>query len=341
AAGDSGRPPKRFRTRTCPNAYAWIVERGAELLKRDGRFGMIVPVSAVSGPEYAPLRDLFHSRPLWVSTYSNRPAKLFDGVEQRLALLLAGPEGETTRHASPYQHWYEAERPHLFDRLAYTRASLWPPTGAPIKSGHPLAESVFRKLHTHAARLPHLSPPTPVPTATPNPQASGPAVWLHDGPTYWVRALSFPPAATPGAGSAHYHRIPVADQETARVLAAILSSAHFYFFFKMVSNCRDLGRRIWSEFPINPLLPERWHALADMGEALEHRLRETAAQRRRIYPGGPVTYAEYYPARARDLIDRIDTLLAEHYGLTAEELRYLLAYDQKYRGAAPGTGPRP
>ncbi|HVU68047.1 MAG TPA: hypothetical protein VHD63_12990, partial [Ktedonobacteraceae bacterium] len=47
------------------------------------------------------------------------------------------------------------------------------------------------------------------------------------------------------------------------------------------------------------------------------------------------SYAEYYPARARDVLDQIDRVLAEHYGFTAEELDFLLHYESKYRHNQP------
>jgi hypothetical protein len=44
-----------------------------------------------------------------------------------------------------------------------------------------------------------------------------------------------------------------------------------------------------------------------------------------------VEYDEYYPAKAKDIIDQIDCLLAQHYGFTQEELDFIINYDIKYR----------
>lgn len=40
---------------------------------------------------------------------------------------------------------------------------------------------------------------------------------------------------------------------------------------------------------------------------------------------------EYYPARAKELLDEIDCVLAVHYELSAEELDFIVNYDLKYR----------
>ena len=51
----------------------------------------------------------------------------------------------------------------------------------------------------------------------------------------------------------------------------------------------------------------------------------------REYPSGRVLYYEYYPIKAKQIIDKIDCALAEHYGFSDEELDYIINYDIKYR----------
>jgi hypothetical protein len=305
-----------FRTSGCGNLYAPVVERAVQALRPDGGLGMVVPVSAVSGPKYRPLLECLSRFDCWISTYSNRPGKLFP-VEQRLAILRACP-GEGSLRMSAYQHWYVEERPHLFARLTYHPASCWPETGMPIKSGGPLPETLFRRMQEPAGRLGDLVGP-----------GEG-TVWLHDGPTYWVRALPFKPQVAGGQAS-HFHRISTPGRDTAYLLSAILGSSFFYFFFKMVSNCRDLGPREWRQFPVPVLSGVAQEALAALGRRVGDRLQATAARRTRVYPGGPVEYFEYYPARAKDLLDEIDRLLGAGYGATAAELDYIRGYDLKYR----------
>ncbi|MFN6035339.1 MAG: hypothetical protein ACK48B_15170, partial [Dolichospermum sp.] len=46
---------------------------------------------------------------------------------------------------------------------------------------------------------------------------------------------------------------------------------------------------------------------------------------------GKVIYDEYYPKLSKPIIDEIDKILAEHYGLTEAELDFIINYDIKYR----------
>jgi len=157
---------------------------------------------------------LLLQRQVWVSSYSNRPGKLFTNVEQRLAILLVSSAQPPALFTSSYRHWYEPERVHLFTTLTYTRSSPWSRTGMPLKSGTEQAEAIFARL-TQLMGFPQLLCSQP-----------GAAVWLHNGPTYWVRALPFEPnAGHTNARSNHYRKIPVSNQRDAFLVAAVLSSS--------------------------------------------------------------------------------------------------------------------
>jgi hypothetical protein len=309
-----------YETEPCGNLCAYTLERALALLRPGGRCGMIVPVSAISSESYRPLSKLLLRRRVWVSSYSNRPGKLFSGVEQRLAIILINNTHPPALFASPYRHWYEPERAHLFQTLSYTPSSTWSRTGMPLKSGTPLAEAIFSRLNRRSG-FPLLRC-----------ERAEAAVWVHDGPTYWVRALPFEPNG--GCGSArsnHYHKLPVSNQRDAFILAAVLSSSTFYLFYKLVSNCRDLGRRELRCFPLGDLQPELAEELAALGRSLAERLQATAARCSRRYASGVVIYEEYYPARGKALLDEIDRVLARHYGFNEEEVDFILNYEIKYR----------
>ena len=44
-----------------------------------------------------------------------------------------------------------------------------------------------------------------------------------------------------------------------------------------------------------------------------------------------IVYDEYLVQQSKPIIDQIDTLLAQHYGFTPEELDVIINYDIKYR----------
>ncbi len=46
---------------------------------------------------------------------------------------------------------------------------------------------------------------------------------------------------------------------------------------------------------------------------------------------GRVIYDEFFPRHSKPIIDKIDHVLAQHYGFTDEELDFIINYDIKYR----------
>jgi hypothetical protein len=47
--------------------------------------------------------------------------------------------------------------------------------------------------------------------------------------------------------------------------------------------------------------------------------------------GDKISYAEFRIGESKPILDEIDTVLAEHYGFTPEELDFIINYDIKYR----------
>ena len=60
-------------------------------------------------------------------------------------------------------------------------------------------------------------------------------------------------------------------------------------------------------------------------------LRDTSVVKKIKTQAGHITYQEFYAGSTKPILDEIDTVLAGHYGFTAEELDFILNYDIKYR----------
>ena len=53
---------------------------------------------------------------------------------------------------------------------------------------------------------------------------------------------------------------------------------------------------------------------------------------------GEIVYDEFYPRLSKPIMDETDRVLAEHYGLSGEELDYIINYDIKYRMGGRDAG---
>jgi hypothetical protein len=308
-----------YSTLSTGNLYAFAIERSRKIHETQGRFGMIIPVSSISSNSYQPLANLTFIRQYHVSSYSNRPGKIFKGVEQRLVILLFDPSKEVG-YSSRYMHWYEEERPRLISSLSYVEAKAVSGRQMPYKTGDLLHNSILEKLLVQKGGLGDY-------------EGTGKYyTYYHDGPTYWIRALPFEPSLNRSSGrSNHYHRISSTSYQNASVICTILNSSIFYLYFKSVSNCRDLGEYELYSFPISNLSSIHLQQLASLCGKLSDVLKDTAETCTREYPSGIVRYKEYYPAQSKPIIDEIDKVLAKHYGFTEEELDFIINYDIKYR----------
>jgi hypothetical protein len=57
-----------------------------------------------------------------------------------------------------------------------------------------------------------------------------------------------------------------------------------------------------------------------------------AVRRRILYKTTDwIEYDEFYPRESKPIADGADQVLAEHYGLTEQELNFVINYDIKYR----------
>ena len=105
----------------------------------------------------------------------------------------------------------------------------------------------------------------------------------------------------------------------------------YYFFYKNYSNCRDFSDREITAFPLGQLIEWVKKELNSLEVSLNKSYMENVRIKNRAYDSGVVFYEEYYPALSKHIIDQIDTVLAEHYGFTPEELDFIINYDIKYR----------
>ena len=134
--------------------------------------------------------------------------------------------------------------------------------------------------------------------------------------------------------STHVKPLYLATELDATITGATLNSSLFYWWFVILSNCRDLTLREIKNFPIavdqmDDVIKQR---LSVVFEDLMQDLKHHAQRKETNYQTtGRVIYDEFYPRYSKPIIDEIDRLLAQHYGFTAEELDFIINYDIKYR----------
>ena len=81
---------QNYKTESCGDLYAFVMERADYLLSKNGKIGMIVPVSISSTDGFDSLRKLMlANKDSWILNFAERPSKLFTGVEKRLTIWIS------------------------------------------------------------------------------------------------------------------------------------------------------------------------------------------------------------------------------------------------------------
>src|SRR5262249_52727665 len=72
-----------YSTENCGNLYAYVCERSLVLAKKQGRLGLIIPISGFATERMAELQkmSLEGCEAVWLPNFGIRPAKLFTGAE--------------------------------------------------------------------------------------------------------------------------------------------------------------------------------------------------------------------------------------------------------------------
>ncbi len=324
---------KGFATEDCGNLYAFVVERNKGLCSRDGRTSMIVPHSAICTDRMAELQTiLFDDSVTWVSTFDIRPSKLFEGVDQRLCIYvsLRRNSGQVL-FSSRYHRWHPDNRPTLLQALEYVDSTSVEFTNSVPKMQSLLETQVVEKLKRLAPLGVSLS------------KGRGQTIYYHNAPRYWVRAMDFAPyfwnERDGEQTSTQVKDLSFATEEDASAIAAALNSSLFYWWFLLLSDCRHLNLREIESFPLGleRLDKSAKQELSELTDELMVSFKHHSQRKETRYKAtGKVVYDEFDQKPSKPIVDKIDRVLAQHYGFTEEELDFIINYDIKYRMGREG-----
>jgi hypothetical protein len=321
---------KGFSTLSCADLYAFCVERAIHLLTTKGYLGMIVPISMFGTDGFSPLQQLTIKAldPVWVSFFANRPSQLFDGAQKRLTIVL-GRRFQThtpTIYTTRYNRWLKEEFGHLFrGRMEYASPhpvfSIFP--ASLEKIGSTLEASAFRRITS--CRYTLLDAIT---------EKSEHRLYYTRKFGYFLAFLDFIPRMIEIKGGrpvlpSELKDLSFDSGESAQIAIAALSSSTFFWFWNVLSDCRNLNRRDLLAFPVHPphLATEVGHKLT----SLSRRYLETLKKTSRFMSKSGLKIETFEYATSKPIIDEIDCVLAKHYGFTDEELDFIINYDIKYR----------
>ena len=314
---------KGFITSDSKAVHVYCIERAYALINTNAAISMIVPMALVSTQRMKSIRRIIEARRVYYSNYSWRPGKLFDEVNRALTIFVA-VSGHSNPYATNYIKWNSNTREMLIDNLNYTLSdntfadSYW--IG---KIGNPIDNILLTKLSASKKTVSYLL------------SKNGNNIFYKTtGGLYWKVFTDFAPKFLENGIEGHSSRetsIIVNNSNEASKLVALLSSSLYWWWYTLTSNLRDLNPSDIANF----YLPPKWEecsSLISLGQKYVNDLSENSSMLERNQKGKGLTSVQSFKiSLSKTIIDEIDTLLAQHYGFTEEELDYIINYDIKYR----------
>ena len=308
------------------NLHSMITYRSLLLSHDNSYLSLIVPIALPSTDRMMDIRKtLTNYAGIWVSNYAIRPGKLFTGAEQRLSIFIASRRYKKKMFTTKYTKWNSEERNYLFNCLQYhewsqriTLRNVWP------KFDISVAEAIFCKVVKQAISIAEC-----LGSAT-----SCTLYYKNTGIGYYIVVTQQPPMCYINgkqSSSSRETTLVIMDQKVLSVVHCVLNSSLFFLVYQQLSNCRDFNPSDIHIFRLpKSLLSEP--ALQNLSEQLQQSLETNSwFQTRHQQQTGEVRIQSFTPALSKSIIDKIDRVLAQHYGFTDEELDFIINYDIKYR----------
>ena len=306
---------RNYVTFKCSNLYAFVIERSFSIAKYCNNIGFIVPLTIASNNNMQILRDFLCAKNnIYFSHFEIRPARLFDGVEQRLTIFVVRAKSEKNNiYSTSILRWKTEFRNLLFISIHYTlsfnKGSIW-------RTSSDIELSITNKFSKHTEILCYLCN---------NHDLGTPIYYRTAGIRYWIIFLNKGFGTESLSNKVAYFN----SSDKAKFYMAALNSNLFWWYYALNFDMFNLKDYMIFSFRLN-YKPD--FEINKLSEILESDLNKNKQELIvNSATRGIVSSFVYKKKCSKYIIDKIDLLLAKHYGFTEEELDFIINYDIKYR----------
>ncbi|ABL01260.1 Eco57I restriction-modification methylase domain-containing protein [Pelobacter propionicus] len=322
-----------YQTIECGNLHSYVAERAYKISRCEGFLGFIVPLPSINTDRMKPLQALIKpskqlpNRTIWISSFDERPSKLFVGVDQRLIIEIIGSVSKSPKiFSTGINRWSSTARHYLFNYLYYSMQdnNVSVLTDSILKIKYNKFESnMLYRLYTNEAIEKYKSfKPT-----------ENILAYRTAGGRYW-KAVSNKEFDSESLSN----KIAYLSGISGNQAVAIVSSSTFWWYYSVHYDMYNLKDYMIFGFRFSGYSESIAGQLEKLGSKLAASI-ETNSKLETVYSKtrGDVTSRRYVISKSKPLIDEIDHVLAKHYGFSSEELDFIINYDIKYRMGKSGA----
>ena len=318
---------KNYATLDCGNLHAYIAEKCFNLISSNGYIGLIIPLPSISTSRMVTLQNLIKpkankkGRNVWISAYDERPSSLFDGVDQRLIIEIIGNENnKPLLHTTGIKRWYSSTRENLFPSISYATHSETNLnyTSSILKIKNDQIESeILRKFYSNKS-IAFLKSEMPTKNVI---------YYRTAGGRYWKAVVDKPSGTETVSEKAAYFNSLSSSQAV-----SLISSSTFWWYYSCHFDMFNLKDYMIFGFRFSDAKPEILSQLEKLGKEYLKSLEENSViQTINSKTKGTMEQKQYFINKSKNIIDKIDNVLAQHFGFTDDELEFIINYDIKNR----------
>ncbi len=301
------------------DTFSLFIDKGLTLANNKSVLSYIVPMAIASSESMTALHNMMFKtcETIYLSTYSNRPKKIFDSADQRVAIIICHKNNKPLKKlftTKVNKRYNDTTIDEVIRNLEYVNSLPYVKYGRLPKVGTLIELSILKTLYKSKTTLADLY------------EKNGkPVYYRSSGGRYYNIITNFP------TGSTKEKSIIVKSQYRDFV-SAILSSNLYYWFYHIYSNHLDLKSYELNMFPI-PIENFTKESVVNIEKIYDEYLEDLHknSKVKQVRYAHVSEYREYYARYSKHLIDKIDLEIREPYGFTDEEIHFIINYDIEFR----------
>ncbi len=302
------------------DSFTLFIELGYNLLKTNGCFAYIVPISLTSSDSMSGVHRIMmkNCEPIYISSYAVRPKPVFKNAVVNTSILLFQKTGVQNQHlfaTKMYRRGAQFNLQQLVDNLQFTNVKDYVLFGRIPKIGTEIEKSILSKLFKHDKLVLKIK------------KFGYPIVYRFAGGRYFKVVTNY------SCGSSAERTIYFSNESYANAIGCILSSNLSFWFYQIYSDNLN-----WKNYEIEnftvPSLSDK--DISELNSIYNRYLEDIEKNANvRITTGNSSynvgTFKEYKIVRSKHIIDEIDDYICPLYGLTEDEKNFVKKYELAFR----------
>ena len=302
------------------DTYTLFIELGYNLLRQDGCFAYIIPISLTSSDSLTGVHRILmdNCNTIHISSYAVRPKPVFENAFVNTSILLFEKTKTPCKHlysTKMHRRGSEFDLQKLIDNLQFVDVKEQMLYGRIPKIGSEIEKTILNKLFKQTKLGSFIK------------TSGSPIIYRYAGGRYFKVVTNYSNA------SSAERTIYFANKKIADAVGCILSSNLSFWFYQIFSDNLNWKTYEIENFTIPQLSTENIEYLDGLYSRYLTDI-ETKANIRTTSGDSSYnvdSFKEYKIVRSKAIIDEIDDYICPLYGLTQEETDFIKNYELEFR----------